>query len=259
MPQHRPALHQSTLIFSRSTHPLARDARLERPRRVGRRTMSLTLAFTLGVTLALSLALVDTRALAHTSSAGASGASVPQTPPGLWLSSTGARAVLRLSLRSSRRRHGDPRVRARRRRRGDPLARRPRFDDAGRMWVANQGDSVLLAFSPRQPRLGQRARPGDRALGDQPLAERARRSRLRPASSLWAANFGNGTLVRFDPAQLSSSGAPVPSRSSADCTVRRPSPSTAAGTLWVADIASGPSPRTAPISSSVRARRCRAS
>src|SRR3982751_5307147 len=37
MPRPRPALHQTTLIFSRSTHPLAHDERLVLPRRVGRR------------------------------------------------------------------------------------------------------------------------------------------------------------------------------------------------------------------------------
>src|SRR3954466_6370221 len=95
MPRPRPALHQTTLIFSRSTHPLAHDERLVLPRRVGRRARSLTVPLVLGLTLALSLGLVRARTLGRVASpTGSSAIATSPTPPGLWLSSTGARAVL---------------------------------------------------------------------------------------------------------------------------------------------------------------------
>ncbi len=241
MPQHRPALHQATLILSRSTHPLAHDVRLEGPRRVRRRTVSLTIAFTLGLTLALSLGLVRARTLGHLTSPTDAGAiATSQTPPGLWLSSTGARAVLQLSS-SQLATDGTVIPASVRGAAGVEIHSLVglAFDDAGRMWVASQGDSVLLAFSP-----ASLAAKGTRVPAT--VLSATNRSLSAPVGlafdgrhRLWAANFGNGTLVRFDSAQLASSGAPVPSAIIAG--LHRPSALAfdAAGTLWVADMCVG--------------------
>ena len=241
MPRPRPALHQTTLIFSRSTHPLAHDERLVLPRRVGRRARSLTVAFVLGLTLALSLGLVRARTLGRVASpTGSSAIATSPTPPGLWLSSTGARAVLQLSP-SQLATDGTVIPAAVRGVAGVEIHSLVglAFDEAGRMWVASQGDSVLLAFSP-----ASLAAKGTRVPAT--VLSATNRSLSAPVGlafdrrhRLWTANFGNGTLVRFDSAQLASSGAPAPSAIIGG--LHRPSALAfdAAGTLWVADMCIG--------------------
>src|SRR6187399_412280 len=204
--------HHATLVFPGSTRLRTGDPR-PTARRIERRTSSLVLAFTLGVTLALSLGVIGARSVGPAASPTDTSAPPPaQTPAGLWLSSTGARAVVRLSpgqlatdgvvLPASMR---------------IPAGLETHslvgiaFDDAGRLWVANQADSLLLAFPPANPASNETGVPttvlsaSNRSLSAPVGLAFDRRHRL------WAANFGNGTLVRFDSAQLSSSGAPVPS------------------------------------------------
>jgi sugar lactone lactonase YvrE len=52
---------------------------------------------------------------------------------------------------------------------------------------------------------------------------------------LWVANSGNGTIVRFDPAQLTSSGSPVPSVIISGLGKPATLAFDAAGSLWLAD------------------------
>jgi sugar lactone lactonase YvrE len=84
------------------------------------------------------------------------------------------------------------------------------FDTAGTMWIASAADSLLLAFSP-----------GDLATSGLHVATTviapAEQSLSAPLAiafdrlhRLWVANFHSGTLVRFDPDQLLSDGAPKP-------------------------------------------------
>jgi len=110
------------------------------------------------------------------------------------------------------------------------------FDDAGVMWVASPDDSLLLGFSA----------PGESGSGAitpsiiiQPVAG----SIATPAGmafdsdgSLWIANFANGTIVRFDKSQLTSSGAPVPSRTITGIANPTGLAFDASGALWVSDL-----------------------
>jgi hypothetical protein len=80
------------------------------------------------------------------------------------------------------------------------------FDQTGTMWVASADDSLVLAFAPSalansgsspamvviEPIDGSLSRPSSLAF------DREHR--------LWVANNYNGTLVRFDPAQLAAGG-----------------------------------------------------
>jgi len=241
MPYQRPAAQQSTLVFSRAIRPFAVEESLARPRRGGRRSVSLSIAFTLGLTLALSLGLVRARTLGGAGTpASASAAATSLTPPGLWLSSTGARAVLGLAPSQL---VSDGTV-------SPATVRGPAdleihslvglaFDATGRMWVANQGDSVLLAFSG-----ASLASKGARTAAT--VVSATNRSLSAPVGlafdrkhRLWAANFGNGTLVRFDSAQLASSGAPTPAVVIGGLYHPSALAFDAAGTLWVTEMCNG--------------------
>lgn len=116
------------------------------------------------------------------------------------------------------------------------------FDDGGTLWVASADDSLLLAFSP-----AALAQSG--AHDASVVISSNARSLAGPIAvaldhqhRVWVANAGNGTLVRFDPAQLARSGAPAPAVVISG--VGRPSAIAfdAAGSLWVAD------PRAATLS-----------
>jgi sugar lactone lactonase YvrE len=237
MPQHS---HHATLVFPGSTRLRTSDAH-PTARRIERRGSSLTLAFTLGVTLAFPLGLIGARSVGRAASPTDTSAPAPaQTPAGLWLSSTGARAVVRLSPRQLA---TDGVVLPASMRSAAGLETHSlvgiAFDDSGRLWVANQADSLLLAFPPAGAASKERGVPAT-------VLSASNRSLSAPVGlafdrrhRLWTANFGNGTLVRFDPAQLSSSGAPVPSAIIGG--LHRPSALAfdAAGTLWVSDMCVG--------------------
>lgn len=84
------------------------------------------------------------------------------------------------------------------------------FDRDGTMWVTSQDDSRLLAFTQ-----SDLAVSGARVASKTITASAG--SLTRPvalafdeARHLWVANPDNGTVVRFDPAQLAASGAPAP-------------------------------------------------
>jgi sugar lactone lactonase YvrE len=110
------------------------------------------------------------------------------------------------------------------------------FDAAGTMWIASRDDSLVLAFT--QPTLATSGSheastviaPRSRSLEGPAALAFDRRHRL------WVANMDGETIVRFDSAQLASSGAPMPAK-----VVRVDGKPTAlafdaAGALWVARI-----------------------
>jgi sugar lactone lactonase YvrE len=87
-----------------------------------------------------------------------------------------------------------------------PLA----FDDNGMMWVTSPDDNLLLGFDPEA--LGT---PGHH---NATVIISAHDSSLNlptglafdRSGALWVTNFGNGTIIRFDAAQLRQSGSPAP-------------------------------------------------
>lgn len=85
------------------------------------------------------------------------------------------------------------------------------FDSDGTLWVTSAVDSVLIAFSPAAlASSGQVA--ASRRLASAAGSLSAPSSVAFDAQHrLWVANLENGTIVRFDRAQLGASGAPVPS------------------------------------------------
>ncbi len=83
------------------------------------------------------------------------------------------------------------------------------FADDGTLWVASQDDSALLGFFPGTLG-GSGVRTADVIISSNhgSLSAPAGLAFDR-AGQLWVTNSGNGTIVRFDPAQLVS-GAPTP-------------------------------------------------
>lgn len=109
------------------------------------------------------------------------------------------------------------------------------FDRAGTMWIASADDSLLLGFAP-----AALSSSGSRVATT--VISSTAGSLSGPAGlafdsqhRLWVANSGNGTLVRFDPAQLAAGGA----RSPAVVLSGQGHPVSlafdAAGALWVSD------------------------
>jgi sugar lactone lactonase YvrE len=110
------------------------------------------------------------------------------------------------------------------------------FDNQGVMWVASEEDSVLLGFIAGNEGATGSVTP---AITINPIAG----SIAAPTGiafdtdgSLWMANIGNGTIVRFDKSQLARSGTPIPTVTITGV----PHPSglafDASGTLWVTDL-----------------------
>jgi sugar lactone lactonase YvrE len=84
------------------------------------------------------------------------------------------------------------------------------FDTSGELWISSLSDSVLVAFAPD-------ALPGSGAAAARTVIRSNNGSlsaptgiAFDPAHRLWVANSANGTLVRFDAAELAASGAPTP-------------------------------------------------
>lgn len=84
------------------------------------------------------------------------------------------------------------------------------FDAAGTMWMTSQTDSVLLAFSrPALATSGVRVASTVIASADGSLDAPSALA-FDAAHGLWVANTNNGTLVRYDSAQLATGGTPRP-------------------------------------------------
>lgn len=109
------------------------------------------------------------------------------------------------------------------------------FDADGTLWVTSQNDSMLVAFAPASlTRSGSAAATivisstnGSLSAPTGLAFDRQHR--------LWVANSGNGTVVRFDPAQLRSSGSPVPAVTISGLGKPVALAFDADGSLWVSD------------------------
>jgi sugar lactone lactonase YvrE len=109
------------------------------------------------------------------------------------------------------------------------------FDADGTLWVASPDDSLLVAFPP--------VTLGASGSRDAAVVITSRRGSLSTPTALafdgerrlWVANFTNGTLVRFDRAQLASGGAAEPAVVISGSGGPRGLAFDAAGSLWVSD------------------------
>jgi sugar lactone lactonase YvrE len=109
------------------------------------------------------------------------------------------------------------------------------FDDAGTMWVASQNDSLLLGFAAGRLETTKVAiathvlTPANRSLAAPTGIAFDRQHRL------WVANSEAGTLVRYEPVQLSAGGPQVPTVTLTG--IGRPTALAfdATGALWVSD------------------------
>src|SRR3989449_8954076 len=135
----------------------------------------------------------------------------PPVPEGLWTASASPSAILRLDpTQLSGTGERDPATTL-----TPPSARLQTlfgvaFDPSGEIWITSADDNLLLAFGPGAltssgfkaattvigPNAGSLGAPTGLAFD--------------PGHRLWVANHDNGTLVRFDGAQLAAGGAPVP-------------------------------------------------
>src|SRR5437667_1482873 len=109
------------------------------------------------------------------------------------------------------------------------------FDPNGELWITSADDNLLLAFGPGAltssgfkaattviaPNAGSLTTPTGLAFD--------------PAHRLWVANHDNGTLVRFDGAQLAVGGAPVPAVMLSGLGHPTSLAFDADGSLWVSD------------------------
>jgi sugar lactone lactonase YvrE len=109
------------------------------------------------------------------------------------------------------------------------------FDTDGTMWVSSQNDARIVAFGPAALASSGAtaatkviAPPAGSLSGPTSLA-------FDPQHRLWVANFGSGTIVRFDRAQLASSGSPVPSVTISGLGHPTALAFDADGSLWVSD------------------------
>lgn len=84
------------------------------------------------------------------------------------------------------------------------------FDADGTMWMSNPGDSSLLGFAPSAlSSSGEHTATTVISTTDGSLNVPSALA-FDASHHLWVANYGSGTIARFDPAQLAASGAPVP-------------------------------------------------
>ena len=109
------------------------------------------------------------------------------------------------------------------------------FDVDGTMWVTSEDDSTLVAFAPASLTRSGSAAAAILISSNNGSLSAPRGLAFDKQHRLWVANFGNGTLVRFDPAQLGSSGAPVPAVTISGLGKPNALAFDAAGSLWVAD------------------------
>jgi sugar lactone lactonase YvrE len=107
------------------------------------------------------------------------------------------------------------------------------FDADGTMWIASQDDSVLVAFAP-----AALASSGSRTATTRITSIGGSLSAptglaFDAQHRLWVANSENGTIVRFDRAQLAAGGAVVPAVTISGLGTPNSLAFDAAGSLWV--------------------------
>lgn len=112
------------------------------------------------------------------------------------------------------------------------------FDASGTLWVASHSDSVVAGFRP-----GALTRSGTTTAAI--VLRQSGRSLSGPAGlafdsahRLWVSNVGNGTVVRYDSAQLTRSGAPLPEVVISGFGQPAAVAFDASGSLWVSDTRS---------------------
>jgi len=109
------------------------------------------------------------------------------------------------------------------------------FDTDGTMWVTSEDDSMLVSFTPA-------ALASSGSVGASRVISPVGGSLSAPTGlafdnqhRLWVANSGNGTIVRFDRAQLASGGAAVPAVIISGLGHPSALAFDAAGSLWVSN------------------------
>jgi len=109
------------------------------------------------------------------------------------------------------------------------------FDETGSLWVASQDDSLLLRFG--QASLATSGSTAATAVIAPTAGSLSGPTSLAfdAAHRLWVANRSNGTLVRFDPAQLAAGGDPAPPVILSGLGLPTAIAFDAAGSLWVSD------------------------
>src|SRR5206468_10290061 len=111
------------------------------------------------------------------------------------------------------------------------------FDSSGEMWITTADDNVLLAFGPAAlTSSGFKAAPTVIQSNAGSLGAPTGLA-FDPAHRLWVANHDNGTVVRFDRAQLALGGAPVPAVMLSGLGHPTSLAFDADGSLWVSDTA----------------------
>jgi sugar lactone lactonase YvrE len=110
------------------------------------------------------------------------------------------------------------------------------FDVDGAMWVTSQDDSMLVAFAPTSLVHSGSASAAIVISSTNGSLSAPTGLAFDKQHRLWVANSGNGTIVRFDPAQLTSSGSPIPAVTISGLGKPAALAFDAAGSLWVSDI-----------------------
>lgn len=109
------------------------------------------------------------------------------------------------------------------------------FDAAGNLWIASQDDSLLLAFPPAALTGSGTRTPATEIFPFNGSLSGPTGLAFDAQQRLWVVNSGNGTVVRYDAAQLAAGGSPAPA-----VVLTEPGNPTAlafdaAGSLWVSD------------------------
>ena len=110
------------------------------------------------------------------------------------------------------------------------------FDTDGTMWVTSQDDSSLVAFSPTALAYSGSANATVVISSTNGSLSAPTGLAFDRQHRLWVANSHNGTIVRFDRAQLVSSGSPVPSVIISGLGQPAAVAFDASGSLWYSDI-----------------------
>jgi len=109
------------------------------------------------------------------------------------------------------------------------------FDAAGDLWVASQDDSLLIAFAPTGLTSSGSAAAMVVITSNAGSLSGPTSLAFDPEHRLWVANRANGTLVRYDAAQLAAGGAQVPAVILSGLGLPTAIAFDAAGSLWVSD------------------------
>jgi sugar lactone lactonase YvrE len=110
------------------------------------------------------------------------------------------------------------------------------FDDDGTMWIASQDDSVLVAFAPAALTSSGARTATTRITSIAGSLSAPTGLAFDSQHRLWVANSENGTIVRFDRAQLASGGAVAPAVTISGVGHPTALAFDAAGSLWASNF-----------------------